>query len=308
MDSYLEIARKVLHTARQPLSARQILKSAYQMQIVPRDLYGRTQHKTLQARLSTDILTQRSKSEFFRTGPGRFFLRSLLSDKGVPSRYKREYIAPLRAEQLGRYDVIAFSRDELANVKMGDGPKLDLANLLELPWRYERLEDVRRDESLLAFRFLIVVVQGGRVVRNEQRLFGERETNQKSAIGFEGIVRRDDHGLFSADSSGLFEAAARTVLAQFDLPVRLAPTIEAEEKWTTLYALFDRWGDAQKDDLTVALLFQSADIPEVAEAVESISTCEWLNIPTRVNDLSCFDRWSAFLLADAEFQHAVATA
>jgi hypothetical protein len=39
MDSYLEIARKVLREARQPLSARQILKAAYQLQIVPRDLY-----------------------------------------------------------------------------------------------------------------------------------------------------------------------------------------------------------------------------------------------------------------------------
>ena len=51
------IARRVLQEARQPLSAKEILQVAYQMQIVPPDLFGRTQHKTLQARLFTDILT-----------------------------------------------------------------------------------------------------------------------------------------------------------------------------------------------------------------------------------------------------------
>src|SRR6266576_3935001 len=110
MDSYLEIAKKVLLEARQPLSARQILKTAYQLQLVAPDLYGRTQHKTLQARLATDILHRRSRSEFYRTGPGRFFLRAMQTDRTIPVRYRREYTAPLRAAQLGRFDVLTISR------------------------------------------------------------------------------------------------------------------------------------------------------------------------------------------------------
>src|SRR5262245_60488185 len=103
MNSYLTIAAKVLREARQPLSASQILKAAYQLQIVPATLYGKTQHKTLHARLAEDILRHRNKSIFIRTEPGRFFLRSLLHDRTISPRHKKEYIAPLRADQLENF-------------------------------------------------------------------------------------------------------------------------------------------------------------------------------------------------------------
>jgi hypothetical protein len=63
MNSYLTIASKVLSEARQPLSAVQILRAAYDLQIVPRDLYGKTQHKTLQARIAEDSFLRQSALE-----------------------------------------------------------------------------------------------------------------------------------------------------------------------------------------------------------------------------------------------------
>jgi len=69
----------------------QILRAAYDLQIVPRDLYGKTQHKTLQARIAEDILRNRGRSEFVRTERGRFFLRSLLADASMSRRFKGEY-------------------------------------------------------------------------------------------------------------------------------------------------------------------------------------------------------------------------
>jgi len=148
MDTYLEIARTVLKRTRQPLSARQILKTALQMQLVPRDLYGRTQHNTLQARLASDILRHRSNSSFYRTGPGRFFLRALQSDPSLPLRYKHEYQAPLRADQLGRFDVIAFPRAALRNLGLKTPMPLEVSRLFALPWRFARLHSLRRDTKL----------------------------------------------------------------------------------------------------------------------------------------------------------------
>ncbi len=76
MDAYLHIAEEVLRLERRPMSARAMLVAAYRHNIVPSHLFGRTQHKTLGARLSKDILERREKSAFFRTAPGRFFLRA----------------------------------------------------------------------------------------------------------------------------------------------------------------------------------------------------------------------------------------
>ena len=121
MSSYLTIASKVLREARQPLSATQILRAAYDLQIVPRDLYGKTQHKTLQARIAEDILRNRGQSEFVRTERGRFFLRSLFGDPTVSRRFKGEYLAPNRSDQLKRFHVACIRRDALRGAQNSQG-------------------------------------------------------------------------------------------------------------------------------------------------------------------------------------------
>ena len=67
LDSYLNIAEAMLRDARRPLTAMEILELAYTSEIVPSQLHGKTQHKTMGARLSEDILLRRERSTFFRT-------------------------------------------------------------------------------------------------------------------------------------------------------------------------------------------------------------------------------------------------
>jgi HB1, ASXL, restriction endonuclease HTH domain len=92
LDAYLQIAESILKIERRPLSARAILAAAYRHGLVPTHLHGNTQHKTLGARISEDIITLHDESLFFRTAPGRFFLREFLTDvalwfkKSVPAR------------------------------------------------------------------------------------------------------------------------------------------------------------------------------------------------------------------------------
>jgi len=305
MDNYLEIARKVLREARQPLSARQILKSAYQLQIVPRDLYGRTQHKTLQARLSTDILKRRSRSDFCRSGPGRFFLRSLICDRTVPTRYRLEYTAPLRAAQLGRFDVLAFPRKELACLASRDRSHVSVDDLMSRSWRYTRMEDLRRDARLLPFRFLVVVVDDGRVVLSHRHPRGDGDLAGQVALGVKGVVRREDRSLFSLDEAGLAEAAVRTLMQQLDLPRMLVSALEEVSRWSAPIALFEEGEEPATDDLIAILAFLCAGIPEVVEAIDALATSEWHHLPIRINDLDRFDRWSARLIGDASLQLAI---
>jgi hypothetical protein len=305
MDNYLEIARKVLREARLPLSARQILKAAYQLQIVPRDLYGRTQHKTLQARLSTDILKLRSKSEFYRTGPGRFFLRSLLGDRTLPTRYRREYMAPLRAAQLGRFDVLAFPRAEVAGLTSRDRCQLPVERLMSLSWQYTRMEDLRRETRLLPLRFLVVIVDEGRVALSHRRPSGDHDLERHVALGVEGVVRREDRSLFSHDEAGLPDAAVRTLMQHLDLPWTLLSALEEVSRWSAPIALYEEAGKPTGDDLITILAFRCSGIPEVIEAIDALATSAWLHLPMRVNDLERFDRWSARMIGDASLQLAV---
>lgn len=305
MDSYLEIARKVLLEARQPLNAHEMLKAAYQLQIVPRDLYGRTQHKTLQARLSTDILKRRSRSDFYRTGPGRFFLRAFQGDRSIPSRYRREYMAPLRAAQLGRFDVLAFVRTEVRRLNTCDGRQVAIGDLMALHWRYHRMEDVRRDLSLLAFRFLVVIVDDGRVALNQRRRSGNGELSQQVTLGFEGVVRREDRSLFSADEIGLQDAAVRTLTQSLALPSTAIEALEDVSRWSAALALFEEAEAPKVDDLVAILSFRCSGIPEILNAIEDLATSEWLELPIRANDLERFDRWSARLIENVSLQHAV---
>ena len=100
MDSYLEIAERVLKAARRPMTAKGILNAAYRAEIVPDHLHGKTQTKTLQARLSEDILHCKRDGRFFRTKPGYFFLTKFESDPIISDKFKDHFSARRRTRDL----------------------------------------------------------------------------------------------------------------------------------------------------------------------------------------------------------------
>jgi hypothetical protein len=110
MDAYLELARTVLRSAKRPMTAAAILETAYKARIVPAHLHGKTQQKTLQARLSVEILTHRDRSPFFRTEPGFFFLNELVTDPSVPTHYKERFQARRRTRDLHTLPFLAFEK------------------------------------------------------------------------------------------------------------------------------------------------------------------------------------------------------
>ena len=303
MDSYLAIARAVLKSSGQPLSARQILKTAHQMQLIPRDLYGRTQHKTLQARLATDILKHRSKSLFYRTGPGRFFLRSFQFDRSIPQRYWKEYQAPLRAAQLGRFDVVAFFRSPLAEIACKTRSPFPASRLLALPWRFVRLYNVQRDDQFVPFRFLLLLTADGRLfLDNFRPVMTEGDLHDRSTIGIEGFVKRGDLSLFSSDEVGLLDAAARTILERFDLPRYVLPILEDASRWSQAHAVVDVDKDQAGADLVVYLSFRCAGINEIIKVIDARPTAEWASVPVTFNDVERFDKWSLRLISDVALQ------
>jgi hypothetical protein len=75
-QTYLRVAEIVLTDALQPLKAREIIDRGIERGLFGDHVLSRTPEKSMQARLSTDILTKSGLSKFIRTERGRFTLRS----------------------------------------------------------------------------------------------------------------------------------------------------------------------------------------------------------------------------------------
>ena len=74
---YLDVAERVLAKHRRPLRARDIINLAIEDGFVE-SWDSHTPQKSMQARLSIDILQRGADSRFIRTERGRFYLRDLL--------------------------------------------------------------------------------------------------------------------------------------------------------------------------------------------------------------------------------------
>ena len=121
-ENYLDIAETVLRVARRPLSAKAIMDAAYRGGIVPSHLYGKTQHKTLHARLSEDILHNKLESRFFRTNPGLFFLSEMRSEPTIPAEFKDPFHARRRTRDLDKPAALAFDKHFLGSQCLWSAP------------------------------------------------------------------------------------------------------------------------------------------------------------------------------------------
>ncbi len=219
MDSYLEIAESVLKQHGGPMTAKQILKIAKEMKIVPTHLHGATQHKTLQARLAEDILSRRWRSAFMRTEPGRFVLRSPNGGSAGSVHQLREFPAPRRSEQLRQFNVLCFQHYNSDNFP--SLPTLDALSgnqfIERQNWCYKKLADIWQHPDWSFARIMVVLQRETRTMVHSASSYSEeasRPSNLQS-IGFLGFVKEEDANLFSSDPFGITEAAQRTLLEHF---------------------------------------------------------------------------------------------
>lgn len=293
MDSYLEIAHRVLRASRRPLSAKGILDAAYRAQIVPEHLRGETQHKTLQARLSEDILHHRSSSLFYRTEPGMFFLCELLSDPTIPEKFKEKFPARRRTRDLQNESALGIRRSFLEQWREHDG-QCSVTEMLAaaenqdavkyLPasgdvdyasvWTFSL---VRRDEEVLSYRI-------GRY-RDDREAFANKRT-----IGFPGAVTVSDRSLFSQEDYGATDNALNVLLLDLDLSSQ--SFLDESPSMPTPIFVFEAEGE---DGVTVLLIVLEWSCPDWFEPTTrrlSLNDPCWLNATIRPNNIDDFEPWS----------------
>lgn len=278
---------------------------AYRLQVVPADLYGRTQHKTLHARLSEDIAAKRVRSPFVRVAPGRFLLRTLLADERIPEDQRREYSAPVRADQLKRFYTLSLPRHRALAIFSHQVTLNDLSAEPELSYR--RYDKVERSADLLALRVLVVLRRAHQVFVRRRRAEPDVLDIQPPSLAMVGFVKRNDFNLFSADDLGIREAALRTLNEQLILPIAAQDELAAENRHPPLHlAVGPAAPQCDVSAIVAIVLYSIPDTPLWDNILAEAKDFVWRESSFRVNDIDAFDQWSKLILEKSSLLEPVA--
>lgn len=296
MNHYLALAQAILREVRRPLTPRQIINIAYKQGLVPNHLHGQTQHKTLQARLSEDILNRRDNSAFFRNEPGKFFLREFISDATLPNQYRTPIVARRRTRELPSHDALAFS-SALIGAEAVRTQALASSwveeNISKSRYRYVHSINERSIEDALVWSF-VVVAKGTKVLSFRHGRYREGRDGflQKRSIGFFTMVVDRDLNLFDQYDHGILNSGVRAVSLDLDLPHEVigAPSPPAS---LDAYLLSVENGHS---DILALIMFECPDWFEPLNKRLSINDLHWLDVSCAPNDPSDFDPWSKLAL------------
>lgn len=297
MSSYLDIAEQVLDGARKPLTPREILARAYSARLMPYHLYGKTQHKTIQARISEDILRKRESSVFFRPKPGQFFLRKYIQDSSIPMEYRTPIISRRRTRDLLTGPALAISAEALDRQLNGR----ECINAVELQdeipsnaWTYV---DPKNVPSNLALVWSAAIVVRGRSILAYRtgRYRDDRDTfANKQTISFTSLVSDSAMSLFDLGDLGIRESALRAAVVDLDIPLR--PTEDENQQIKSALQAFVRPEDSFSGHAVLAMVLISC--PNWFEPVSrrlSLNDLRWVDVGALPNNLEDYDPWSRLL-------------
>jgi hypothetical protein len=297
MDSYLELARQVLKASRRPMTAKKMLDAAYRAGIVPSHLFGRTQEKTLQARLSEDILEHRDTSLFFRTEPGVFFLSELIPDPEVPDKFKERFPARRRTRDLLTEPFLAIDADFVRDLGR-NLPKewSSLVRTAEDRGAIHYFEANGKPAAALAVWTFSLVRRGNLVLsyrsgryREDRDSFANRRT-----IGFPGVVRFSDYTLFSNGDYGASENSLAAISSDLDISPTVFHTESIEPPRPISAFIVDR-----EPGQSVLMIVMDWTCPRWFEPTTrrlSLNDPLWMDATLPLNNVDDFEPWSVSAL------------
>lgn len=296
VDSYLDLAEAVLRTARHPMTAQQILKHAYLGNIVPPQLHGRTQHKTLGARLSEDILLRRERSMFFRTAPGCFFLTSYLTDPTIPKKFRTPLIARRRRRELLQGRALTIRKEAVPKAAVAYFPPVEmLRELKKHHFQYRSSLSEQSPDEYAVWSF-VMVTKGKSVLTYRQGRYRENRDAflLKRSVGFFTPVVDNDYDLFDEGDYGIIASGLKAVIIDLDMPRLSKDTLEYARQ--TRLECFIRAENETRNDLLALIRFECPSWFEPLGRRLAINDLHWMDLLMPVNHIADFDPWSQHVL------------
>lgn len=290
-DSYLTLARQILLARGKPLTATEILTEAEKYGMLPEHLRGKTMYKTLQARISEEIVRNRFRSGFYRTNPGTYFLRELAEDPYVGSKVAKEYPSIPRRKPLRRQRVLCVTRPKHS---------FDRVKLCDLTWLFGEFDsgnslymhklEADRNASLLQVLTFTVVVKGESVLVHKVGKFTEH-TNFRgcSSIGFRSFLSEFDIDLLNDDTVGARRNSSRELIRHIHFCEHHLCDLDIINRMRVSGALID----AEHQYAGIIVTFDGTDLdfePRLRSKAKDINQPRWVN----AGDVSlmALDAWS----------------
>lgn len=297
MGSYLDFSETVLRMVRRPMSARSILKIAYSHDLVPSNLFGVTQHKTLQARLSIDILENRDFSRFYRTKPGHFFLREFIDDETIPKKYRVEMYAPRRSRELIKGNVLALSPDVLSE-EVAELSASDLLQKLYEAGDYHYV-DIRTacHQDFLTLWAVTCVKRGDEYLSYRVGRYRDDRDHflQKRSFCFSAPVTESCRSLFDSTDLGTIDCGLAAVAQDLDIPMK--GHRQLADGFSHRLRFFSTFSNRKAECYFAVIEVDAPDWYDPYTRRLSINEVEWLSLRALPNHLDDFDPWSKAVLS-----------
>jgi predicted NUDIX family phosphoesterase len=285
VSTFLGAAEEVLRTQKKPMTALEIVAAAVGGGYM--QTKGATPAKTMNARLSIDILQKKNKSRFLRLDTGLYGLRDW-------PNIQSEYIAPRRRIALFDEEILVFDRSLLRLYIPENGltdSNIDHHSLMASCFGMRRRE-AETDLSVIQLVSIYVVRYRHRyfTYKRSKRLPESRLHHTYSAC-FGGHLNPDDlMPLFRfADPEQALNLIDRELNEELRLGVR-------PDKMQFIGLLYDPRSEVSKQHLGVVFsVFAANEIVEVGER----GFLTDLRLETRtdiMNRIGDFENWSEFLM------------
>ena len=303
--TYLWVAETILRKFRGPLSARQIVNYGLEEGLFADRDISRTPQKSMQARLSTEILSRKAESKFVRTSKGRFLLREHLPPAyNANEAVLREFIADRRAPPEPVENVLVVPRQGYQRILDFQGFSPNYNQILKQLIHTESLRHMPRTHAELDFEFKQFISYT--IIQNKNRIltFRRGQYNRAAAflrgarcVGFGGHVTEDDFTLLSYSDYGIRANAAREISEE--LHVSGKPAIVDPNEIECLGFINDNSSDVGIKHVAAVLRYWAPDTeswrnPTRGEA--SIAKLAWVETAGEPVDLNEYEYWSQIVI------------
>lgn len=302
--TYLWVAETLLRKHQRPMRARELVTYGLEDGLFSDKDLSRTPQKSMQARLSMDILNRGERSRFVRTSRGKFFLRELLAGSNQTEEGLQEYVAERRIAPPAAENVLAVPRslyDPILRFQ-GIGLLADTGgtNLLQS----RRLDYIPRTlaETLDDYKQIVTYT----IIQHKSQVLSFTRGNYSRAasflrgarcIGFGGHVTDDDYNLFTYNDNGIRANAAREIYEEL-VTQNGRPDIDPSGI-EVLGLLNDDSSEVGVRHLAVVLRYWVEDWeawrkPQRGEA--SINQLRWIDTAADRINLADYEYWSQLLI------------
>jgi predicted NUDIX family phosphoesterase/dephospho-CoA kinase len=292
------------------MTAKELVDMAFEEKIFSDKIYGFTPYKTMNARLSEEIVKHGNESKFVRTAPGVFFLRQLLHPQNVQAEDNlliqgptsvRMYEAKRRLPSQPEERVLVIPREIISSKIKHQGIKTVTSNkLTELisnsTTKYINRIEAENTDQYKQIVVYVIIKQRDQILSFRRGIFSRAAAFLRGSlcIGFGGHVSQDDYSIFSQNDMGLTASIFRELAEEIGL--RNTPGTTESLKFKAI--INDDSSPDGRRHLGIVYEYEAPKNFKPQKGEASINQLNWIDLKEGRVDLNQFEYWSQLCLRE----------